>query len=385
MGALKGPQKAKVFISSLNTYKLQSGKTLSKVRRQLAKNIEARFPFLSIQINEDWPAMGASNPRQTTQHLSRQCHLFIGILVDDYGFVEKSGISATQVEFDAAAKDSREKMLIFMQNTLKNPKTIAKQPEAYQELISSLQDYRAGKIINWFSSEEELEKLILESIELFCASTLKEIRKFPAYASDKTRLETEWEMMTFTERHEAMMAAFRKEAEDIKLKNTSIIGLSFTSDEKQAHQYLLRFRSAGRAYKIPVLFSACPDRFSYADAARYVGYPFRSCVKDWTEAYGPLHVVAVAKSITDTQVRRHLGNPDIHVSNEGWGFFAADPERFIQVGYLTKCISPQLLITRVREFFTWLDIYEQVDQLIERAKVRGRILKVSPKPAMRGE
>jgi hypothetical protein len=46
MGTLKGPQKAKVFISSLNTYKLQSGKTLSKVRRQLAKKIETRFPFI---------------------------------------------------------------------------------------------------------------------------------------------------------------------------------------------------------------------------------------------------------------------------------------------------------------------------------------------------
>ena len=149
--------------------------------------------------------------------------------------------------------------------------------------------------------------------------------------------------------------------------------------------YLLRFRSSGRAYKIPVLFSACPDRFSYSDAARYVGYPFRSCVDDWSETYGPLHIVAVAKSITDTQVRRHLGNPDIHVSNEGWGFFAADPERFIQTGYLTRCMSPRRLIFRVREFFTWLDIYEQIDQLIERAKVRGRILKAKANRKIRSE
>jgi hypothetical protein len=378
MGAIKGPQKAKVFISSLNTYKLQGGKTLSEVRRKLAKKIEAQFPFLSVEINEEWPAMGASDPRRTTQHLSRQCHLFIGILVDNYGYVEKTGISATQVEFDAAMEDSREKMLVFMQNTLKDPIALAKQPDAYQGLISSLKDYRGGKIINWFGSEKELLKLILDSVELYCAATLQAIRKFPAYASDKTRKETEWEMMTFTERHEAMMETFRKEAEEIELMDTRILGLSFKSDEKSAHQYLLRFRSTKRSINIPVLFSACPDRFSYADAVRYVGYPFRSCVEGWTDTYGPLHIIAVARSITDTQVRRHLGNPDIHVSREGWGFFAADPERFIQVGYLTQCLSPRRLIRRVREFFTWLDIYEQVDQLVDRAKVRGRILKARP-------
>jgi hypothetical protein len=378
MGAIKGPQKAKVFISSLNSYKLPSGKTLSEVRRKLAVQIETQFPFLSAEINEDLSAMGAADPRRTTQVKSRQCHLFIGILVDDYGFIENTGLSATQIEFDAAIEDSREKMLVFMQKNLQDPIVLSRQPEPYQQLISSLKDYRGGKIVNWFDSEEELVTLVLDSVELFCAQTLRAIRQFPAYASDKTRRETEWELMTFTERHEAMMATFRTEAEKIKLMDTRILGMIFKAVNQPADQYSLRIRSNKKSIYIPVLFSACPDRFSYSDAARYVGYPFRSCVENWKLAYGPLHIVAVARSITDTQVRRHLGNPDIHVSREAWGFFAADPERFIQVGYLTQCLSPPRLIRRVREFFTWLDFYEQIDQLIQRAKVRGKILKARP-------
>jgi len=143
----------------------------------------------------------------------------------------------------------------------------------------------------------------------------------------------------------------------------TIMGRGTTQDAAKTHTYAL-----------PVILSACPDRFSYPDAAAYVGYPFRTRVQSWDNSLGPLDIILFFRTITDAQIRRHLGNPDIHVTKEEWGYFAADPERYIQVAYLLNCTSSRDLERKLRRFLTWLDEYEQVGNLINRARIRGRIL-----------
>jgi hypothetical protein len=373
MRELKSTQKAKVFISSLNRHKLGE-RPLSAVRDALVERLEERFPFLTVDVNEDWPAIGAGDPRKTTQHQARTCHLFLGILVDAYGFKDRTGLSATQIEFEAAIADSREKMLVFVQDTLKDPKVRERQPDPYLDLLDELTSYRGGKIVSWFKDADQLVEDALDAVNLFCATTMRAIRRFPDYASAKTPLETQWELMTFTDRHRALVEAFHDEVKEIELQDTAVRGMEWRGEVETAERYDMTLELDGEAHTLPVLLSACPDRFSYADAARYVGYPFRTCVESWDEPLGPLHIVAVFRTVTDTQVRRHLGNPDIHVFKESWGFYAADPERFIQIAYLVGCSSPRRMVGKVREFLVWLDEYEQLDELLERARIRGKVL-----------
>ncbi|HEX3528602.1 MAG TPA: DUF4062 domain-containing protein [Thermoanaerobaculia bacterium] len=388
MRKLSPTERAQVFISSRNTY-LLGGETLSKIRSEIAGEIEKRFPFLAVNINEDWPATGAGDPRRTTQYAARTCHLFLGILVDDYGYVDLSGASATQIEFDAARNDSREKMLVFIQSSLMDEKgePFQRQPPAYQNLLRELSGFRSGKLVKTFTAKEDLKASILDAINLYCASTLRAIRKFPAYASGKTSEELEWELKTFSERHAEMLEAFQREAEMLVAAERHIQSFKLdrlTGPGDRHARFLMEVGTGGTVRPVPVIFSACPDRFSYPDAAQYVGYPFRSCVENWQDDLGPLHLVCVFRTITDTQVRRHLGNPDIHVTKEGWGFFAADPERFIQAAYLVGCSSPRRLIEQIQEFFAWLGEYEQLELLVDRAGVQGRILKArSPSPGNR--
>lgn len=382
MRKLKPLERANIFISSRNTYPL-GGETLSDIRRELAADIEKRFPFLTVDINEDWPATGAGDPRRTTQHAARTCHLFLGILVDDPGFLDVSGASATQIEFDAAREDSREKMLVFIQSSLLDEEsdTFKKQPVPYQQMIRELRGYRSGKIVESFATKKDLKNGILDALNLYCAATLRAIRKFPAYASGKTSEEVEWELMTFSERHQVMMEAFQHGSEKLVLPGPHILSFQFklrTGPGDRHARFLLEVDDDGAVRPVPVLLSLCPDRFSYSDAAQFVGYPFRSCVEKWQDELGPLHLISLFRSITDTQIRRHLGNPDIHVLREGWGYFAADPERFIQAAYLANCSSPRRLIEKVQEFFAWLGEYEQIDSLLERAGIQGRILKARP-------
>ncbi|HWW75574.1 MAG TPA: DUF4062 domain-containing protein [Pyrinomonadaceae bacterium] len=372
---------AQVFISSLNGYRLRLAPgdrhTLTDLRKHLVNLINKNFRFLSTAINEDMPATGAGNPRKTTQYLARTCHIFIGILVDSYGFRDKSGLSATLIEFDAAYEDSPEKMLIFIQESLHDTKsaTYKKQPPPYKQRLEELQGYAGGKLVNGFETWEELPGLILKALDRYCADTLRAIRLLPPYASDKSAEEANWEQMTFSERHEEMLRVFRSHAWKIRLDESDIDRFSRDPDGDDPHRYRLAIRQGKTRHHLPVVLSACPDRFAHPDAAGYVGYPFRTRVESWDKRLGPLDIILFYRTATDSQIRRHLGNPDIHVTKEDWGYFAADPERYIQAAYLLNCTSSRELERKVRQFLTWLDEYGQVKSLLARARVRGRILR----------
>lgn len=373
-------QTAQVFISSLNGYPLKlspkDDSKLSDFRKYLTRQIESNFRFLSADINEEWEAAGAGSPKGTTEDLARRCQIFIGILVDSYGFTDRSGLSATLIEFDAASADSPEKMLIFIQSTLRDTKSemYKRLPAPYKKMLTEVQSYRGGKLVKFFDTWEELPGLILKALDRYAARSLQAIRRMAPYASDKSSEETDWEQMTFRQRHTKMLDTFKQSLDGIALSNTVIESLLHTPTKKDEERYQLDLRVKKTTVELPVILSACPDRFSYADAAAYVGYPFRTRVESWDNSLGPLDIILLFRTITDAQIRRHLGNPDIHVTREEWGFFAADPERYIQSAYLIKCTSSKDLERKVRQFLTWLDEYKQVGNLIARAQVRGRIL-----------
>ena len=132
-----------------------------------------------------------------------------------------------------------------------------------------------------------------------------------------------------------------------------------------------------RNYSVPLVITARPDRFSYPDASKFVGYPFREETLQESAKYGPVHLVALYKTITDNQIRKHVGNPDIRIMEEAWGFFAADPERAIQIAYVTNVTSPSAIDERVGDFLAWLREFDQEGMLLERSKVRKGILKSS--------
>jgi hypothetical protein len=85
------PFRTAVFIYLL---KLFPGDTsiLSDFRKHLTRQIDKTFRLLSAEINKDWPATGAGNPKQTTEYQARTCHIFIGILVDSYGFTDERSV-----------------------------------------------------------------------------------------------------------------------------------------------------------------------------------------------------------------------------------------------------------------------------------------------------
>jgi hypothetical protein len=248
----------------LNGYplKLSSEDTsiLSDFRKYLTRQIDKTFRFLSAQINKDWPATGAGNPKETTDYLARTCHIFIGILVDSYGFTDETGLSATVVELDAAYQDSPEKMLIFIQHTLRDTTSeiYQKLPKPYQTWLTDLQNYRSGKVVKFFNTWEELPGLVLSSLDRYGADTLRAIRRMPAYASNKSDEEMDWEQMTFRERHSKMLASFNQSLAGITLHHSAFDSLSHLPTEEDGERYQLVVRLAETTHQLPIILSVAP-------------------------------------------------------------------------------------------------------------------------------
>ncbi|MGF1508378.1 MAG: DUF4062 domain-containing protein [Myxococcota bacterium] len=368
-------QKAIVFISSRNTYRL-SDEPLSDVRRRLKARIEKELPFLDVLINEEWPAR-AEAPQEASIDAGRECDVFVGILVNHGGFTAKGGLTATHQEFSEAAQHTRAKMLVFAEKALKdNPDP--KLNREYAELVKEWMSFDDGQVIAFFESGDQLISEVVAGLKRLTAECIIwHAQRFRQKVQSDT--EAEWEFMTFTERHERIASTLEAQCRDGRIgipglhRNVELKPVDRARSSTEAGRYSLRF--ARRGVRLPVIVSICPDRFSYPDAVRFVGYPFRTAVDGWDEDTGPLHLVLVYRTVTDTQIRRHIGNPDIHVSKQDWGFFASDPERFIQLAYLVKCHDPQDVGQRIRDFLLWLDSYDQIDTLLDRSKTRGQILR----------
>jgi len=201
-------------------------------------------------------------------------------------------------------------------------------------------------------------------------------RTYPSRTSGKSKEQVEWELQTFTERHGAIHEAFKRVAVGIK-EVGRVQSMGYAASKLEHAFYDLSVGHANSAtVSIPTIVSVCPDRFSFAEAARFVGYPFRTMTQGWNRQLGPLHVTCVYRTITDAQIRKHLGNPDIRVAKESWGFFARDPERSIQGLYLIKCSDETTLRIRLHDALEWLTA-TSLDEVVKTAQARGRILAAS--------
>lgn len=366
--ALNESQKANVFISSRMSYRL-FGEELRGIRKELKTLLQTACPSMNVELAEDWTAGRKGSPRDLSIAGARWSDLMIGIFVDGAGYRDTAGLHATEMELATALDDSWDKVVFFAHKGLVD--NLEAQPAGYRELIKRVMAYKDGKNVSVFDAKEALFQTVFDAVAGHVASAM---RRYPSRTSGKGVEQAEWELMTFTERHEAIHDAFRKEAGDIRHVG-AVASLKFLHEKKEHAFYRMSVSAQGesKVTSVPAILSVCPDRFSFAEAARFVGYPFRTMTEGWTDPMGPLHVVCIYRSITDAQIRRHLGNPDIRVAKEQWGYFARDPERSIQSLYLTKCEDFTSLRSRLRDALDWLTSTE-LTQVLETAEARGRIL-----------
>jgi Domain of unknown function (DUF4062) len=120
-------------------------------------------PFSFIQTVGAAPIKGLSytrSPYTATIEMAASCDLFLLLLGGRYGFGVKDGKSATEVEFDAAYNADPTKILVFQKEGVK---VAPKQ----RKFIKSVNNYYNGYCITTYTYIQELQKLIVNSFELW--------------------------------------------------------------------------------------------------------------------------------------------------------------------------------------------------------------------------
>lgn len=93
-----------------------------------------------------------------TIELAERCHLYILILGGRYGYIGNRGVSATELEFDAAYREDPTKILIFRKSvTLVDPRQ--------QGFISRVADYHKGYYVRDYRRPAEIGELALTSFK----------------------------------------------------------------------------------------------------------------------------------------------------------------------------------------------------------------------------
>ena len=133
---------------------------LKQERKAVADAIN-QMPYWKAIYAESFPAR-AECSRVVCLEEVRQCHIYIGIFKDKYGYIPKGKnptcLSATALEYQEAIK-CKMPTLIFVYNDKSN------REKELAAFLAPLMDFDRGHFVDFFSCEEELVKSIREAIQ----------------------------------------------------------------------------------------------------------------------------------------------------------------------------------------------------------------------------
>ncbi len=141
------PDKIKIMISS-------TIKDLIADRDAVKKCFDNQYPFVEL-IGAEPVDNGTTSgsPFIKTLDMANDCHFFILLLGDRYGYEIREGTSATEAEFDAAYRSDPTKILIF--------KKIGNEPDVKQkQFINKVGDYYKGFWVTNYQYTHDLQEIV---------------------------------------------------------------------------------------------------------------------------------------------------------------------------------------------------------------------------------
>ncbi len=120
-----------------------------------------------------------------------------------------------------------------------------------------------------------------------------------------------------------------------------------------------------------------PASMGTAAARELVGQPFLKdheiCAQLDSDVYGPVHIIACQKNVTEVQALRQLGFPDAIVVSAPFGIYVADDVQKIQMVFIASCRDETSTRHNVQRFLQWLQEQGEDRLLALRACSRRRI------------
>jgi hypothetical protein len=322
----------------------------STIRKELKKHLENKYGF-DVIIYEETLGVGQP-PEEETVRVAEECQLVIGIFGSTTGWKvpDQDPLSPTLREWRAALATP----LKFRVFWLKDSVEVSSIQGELGKVLQELTDYKTGKTHAVFSDAVDLFLQVDRVVQDYIQHA---IVRYVADTVNKERgTETqEWELSSYKERVEKMQHAWTH-VEPSWDQEPRLIELG---DHRQV-----------------VLLHAIPESLSVPESRKFVAYIFEDELKDRKfGAPGQLHIVAAFGSVTDSQIRHHLGNfESAEVYKGSWGLFGSDPGSGMQALYLPHCTNSLVMQAKVFQALDW--VRQNAVQIIGLSLRRQQILDV---------
>ncbi len=367
------PDGIRVFLSSRidPTVPKAGGGTTSL--REVRSRIQARLyegigqQLLNLFASENEPALTDQATIEYCLAEARRSDLFVCLGTGDPGRTStKEPLGICHRELTAAIADSPDKVILIVLDTPDAQAAFKAHPD-FQILVEGFAAARKKWTRRARTDEElvdEAVRAVLEGVRTMGARAHREWRRSRAYAGNRLR----WASKTYSERALAITAAIERQlsrdpavviARPYRIFEPGLVTLKLGTEVLVGS------------------FCGVPDAFAVADARKYAGYPFREDeqhMRSHRKAIGPLHIVGIHRSLTESQMRAHLGNADIAIYRTNFGFLAQDRSQAIQVAYLTECEDEDATLTRTADLQDALNQAEYADLVRPLAQRRATMV-----------
>jgi hypothetical protein len=363
------PKTIRVMISSRCSDKIafEDGKVqLSEVRLRAKEELE-KATFLGSQLLEVWinedapPEEGSLDSWDECLKQVDECDILIVLYNGNAGWAATDanvGICHAELERAISKAPAKFRLIEIEEKTTDT----ASRHKRFQEYVARLSRFRGATAKNGEEVIDRTKQAIREAVADLARLGVREAKKGKYHFGEAL----DWSRLDFSKRKNA-------------IEQVVCEGLGSTSKERTLVRKVARSNVFFRVH-------AVPDAFSTTEARDMVGLPYLKDHEfvDEMDAHdgnttGPVHVIAVHKTVGETQARKLLGHPDIVLVNAPFGYYLADRAQHVQVLLVANCRDATSTRYAIQRCFDWMEQSGEDGNIAERAKKRKKIIELVAK------
>lgn len=340
---------------------------ISNVRSKLKQELESIKLFdkdlFEVWINEDAPPEeGSQDSWEHCMTQVSQANIVLVLYNGNSGWAKEDGdVGICHAELQTALSHAPAKVRLIQIESKPNIEDNDRN-KRFKEYIEKQNLFRGEIAKNGEEVIQRCKEALKDAVVDMVNLGVLEARKGKFY----TGAALEWSKLDFQKRKKTM-------------ENTLLSNLKSrkSSTEKENIGVFVQLKENNKL----ILFKchAVPDSMSVSAAREMVGQPFLNNYK--YDEYlrdnyvGLVHLIACYSRVTEEQVRKLIGSPDVIILSPPFGIYAVDHIHKSQLILITNCRDDTSTRNGLQRFFDWLEQSGESDNFLKRAIARTQIIK----------
>lgn len=302
--------------------------------------------------------------------LARECDIFLGFLTGEAGSpVGDGAIGICAEEWITAETSGPHKVFGLRFPDVEAPAepAEARRNDEFRALLK-----RTHAWVQPVAGDARLEDVVQQALEIVAAAVTALVPvgaradRRSAFARGEA---LDWSRLSFTERQTEMLSALAR-----------YVGGSVGRADV-AGSVLCETEASFVGEPVLAWLHAIPSGFGVSAARERI---IRPLAREHTLAGeladrrigGPVHIVAVHRAMTESQVAAFFGTPDLYVVSGAFGYYAADLTTLQQAFFLTQCRDSPAIAHALVQLTSWLAEVGEDSRVVALALQRARVVRL---------